>query len=115
MGPPDGMVMNGDQTQVDTQVTNESPAYVLEEENDEIWASLIPGNDVLQRIDFWKTTSVYRVGRNPGQNQIVFPGPKVSNQHCTISWDGQVTVTVHDTSTNGTYVSGFSWTIKRIY
>lgn len=91
-------------TQEDTQQVNESPAIPEEDEEKHLWGYLYPCNDVLQRIDFWRTNHVYQVGRNKSLNQVVLPGPKVSNAHCKIVWDGEVTITVQDTSTNGTFV-----------
>lgn len=43
-----------------------------------IWGFLQPCSVALQRIDFWKSVSVYDIGRNPDGNVIVLPGFKVS-------------------------------------
>ncbi|TFK74274.1 Pkinase-domain-containing protein [Pluteus cervinus] len=63
----------------------------------------------LLRIDFWKMNPKYKVGRNTEQNNVVFPGFKVSNLHCEVMWDGRDTdssVTVKDLSSNGTFING---------
>lgn len=75
-----------------------------------LWGALIPCNPQIARVDLWKIQTNYCVGRNPSGNQIVFPGPKISNFHCEIVWDGNdsqdAVVTVLDLSSNGTYISG---------
>ncbi|KAF9566802.1 Pkinase-domain-containing protein [Agrocybe pediades] len=75
-----------------------------------LWGYLLPCSASLTRIDFWRVHPTYCIGRNSNLNQVVLPGFKVSNQHCTIKWDGQEgihsTVTVLDLSSNGTFVNG---------
>ncbi|KXN90631.1 putative serine/threonine-protein kinase fhkC [Leucoagaricus sp. SymC.cos] len=74
-----------------------------------LWGALIPCNPEIARVDLWKLQTTYRVGRNPTGNQIVFPGPKISNYHCQIAWDSNdsqdAVVTVLDLSSNGTWIN----------
>ncbi|TFK54570.1 Pkinase-domain-containing protein [Heliocybe sulcata] len=80
--------------------------------DEHIWGFLQPCNPVLRRIDMWKAKPLYQFGRNAavGVNAVVFPGLKISNIHCTIEWDGmedpRSVVTVHDKSSNGTFING---------
>lgn len=99
-----------------------------------IWGFLQPLSPALKRIDFWKSLSVYDIGRNPDVNIIILPGLKISaygkkkkstspaappfhaqphythagSKHARISWDGQsnkhATVILQDLSSNGTFV-----------
>ncbi|EKM80931.1 hypothetical protein AGABI1DRAFT_37595 [Agaricus bisporus var. burnettii JB137-S8] len=75
-----------------------------------LWGALIPCNSQIARVDLWKIQAVYEVGRNPTSNQVVFPGPKISNFHCRLVWDRKDTrdsvVTVSDFSSNGTFING---------
>ncbi|KIM40164.1 hypothetical protein M413DRAFT_413516 [Hebeloma cylindrosporum] len=75
-----------------------------------LWGYLQPCSAALTRIDFWKIHPRYTIGRNTEINQVVLPGPKVSNQHCVITWDGKdsrsSTVVVLDLSSNGTFING---------
>ncbi len=43
-----------------------------------IWGYLQPCSVALTRIDFWRIHPRYTIGRNVDQNQVVLPGPKVS-------------------------------------
>ncbi|KDQ55702.1 hypothetical protein JAAARDRAFT_37119 [Jaapia argillacea MUCL 33604] len=74
-----------------------------------LWGYLQPCSPNIRRVDLWKIQPTYRVGRSVGSD-VIFPGLKVSNNHCTIHWDGKETknsvVTVHDHSSNGTFISG---------
>ncbi|MEE9236130.1 MAG: FHA domain-containing protein [Candidatus Acidoferrales bacterium] len=47
-----------------------------------------------------------RVGRHPGQNQVVLNDDEVSRLHARLTLDGQGNVRVEDSSFNGTYVNG---------
>ncbi|KAF7978410.1 hypothetical protein HWV62_821 [Athelia sp. TMB] len=101
-----------------------------------IWGFLQPLSPALKRIDFWKSLSVYDIGRNPDVNIIILPGLKISaygkkkkstspaappfhaqphythagSKHARISWDGQsnkhATVILQDLSSNGTFING---------
>ncbi|KAF8993679.1 kinase-like domain-containing protein [Cyathus striatus] len=74
-----------------------------------LWGYLQPCNAAVARMDFWKIHPEYKIGRN-STNTIVFPGLKISNHHCTVTWDGNEsngsTVIVRDYSSNGTYING---------
>ena len=92
--------------------------------DDHLWGYLIPHNPTLIRCDFFKIQARYRVGRRAVDNDLVFPGTKISaccthhalpavhscigNSHAIIHWDGtegpSSRVTVTDLSSNGTYV-----------
>ncbi|KAF8644791.1 hypothetical protein AX16_008253 [Volvariella volvacea WC 439] len=89
-----------------TQQTNEPDPSV----DAHLWGYLLPCSGSLTRIDFWKVHPRYTIGRNVQSNQVVLPGFKVSNSHCTITWDGKEdrdsSVLVHDLSSNGTYING---------
>ncbi|SJL18760.1 uncharacterized protein ARMOST_22360 [Armillaria ostoyae] len=72
----------------------------------DLWGSLHPCNATnLLRIDFFTINSLIKIGRNPLTNNIVLPGPRVSNRHCEIVWDHKTAV-VTDFSSNGTWVNG---------
>ncbi|KAJ3563307.1 hypothetical protein NP233_g9018 [Leucocoprinus birnbaumii] len=92
-----------------TQSTQDSSQQQNDLES-HLWGALIPCNPQIARVDLWKIQKSYRVGRHPTDSQIVFPGPKISNHHCDIVWDGNdshdAVVTVHDKSSNGTWIGG---------
>ncbi|KAL1741159.1 kinase-like domain-containing protein [Schizophyllum fasciatum] len=92
------------QTQQDSQESSQPGA------DDHLWGYLRPHNPRLARVDFWKIQSRYRLGRRANDNDLVFPGTKISQNHAIIHWDGnegrKSTVTVTDLSSNGTYVAG---------
>ncbi|EMD33747.1 hypothetical protein CERSUDRAFT_125997 [Gelatoporia subvermispora B] len=75
-----------------------------------LWGYLIPCNPSVHRIDFIKTRPQYTIGRNPDHSDCRLMGMKISNTHCRISWDGKedriAAITVHDLSSNGTFVNG---------
>ncbi|KAF8147709.1 kinase-like domain-containing protein [Crassisporium funariophilum] len=77
-----------------------------------LWGYLQPLNPALARLDFWKIRPRYTIGRAPASNDVVFPGPIISNEHCTLVWDGgenaQSTALIHDHSANGTFINGES-------
>lgn len=109
-----------------TQSTQEDNSQQQDDLERHLWGALIPCNSHIARVDLWKMQTTYCVGRNPQGNQIVFPGPKISqwsrslvlfyclqsvytgNFHCQMTWDGNDSqdsvVTVLDLSSNGTYV-----------
>jgi serine/threonine/tyrosine protein kinase RAD53 len=114
------------QTQSTQQLTQ--PVAPPLDRDAHLWGYLLPVNDKLTRIDFWREQRQYTVGRNTELNKIVFPGFKVSkclpillslkipsstivatgNRHCEITWSAEDTggtVLVLDLSSNGTYVS----------
>ncbi|KAG5653051.1 hypothetical protein H0H81_002568 [Sphagnurus paluster] len=100
----DGMEETQPQTQSTQQASQQPNAAV----DSHLWGYLQPCNAKITRIDFWKIHPRYNIGRNPA-NQVVLPGFKVSNQHCTITWDGSeenTNVVVHDLSSNGTFING---------
>ncbi|KAJ7587086.1 CAMK/RAD53 protein kinase [Mycena floridula] len=95
-------------TQPRTQSTQDS-SQILPSNDTHLWAYLMPVSHTLKRIDLWRGNLRYNVGRNQQNNQIVFPGLKISNNHCTIVWDNDEqnpTVVIHDKSTNGTFING---------
>ncbi|TFK83093.1 kinase-like protein [Polyporus arcularius HHB13444] len=102
---------DGAQTQQPTQSTQQASQdeVVLDEH---LWGYLIPCSANLRRIDFQKIKLTYRIGRNREEhkNDIILPGMKISNFHCTIEWDGDETaksaVKVTDLSSNGTFING---------
>ncbi|TFK25731.1 CAMK/RAD53 protein kinase [Coprinopsis marcescibilis] len=98
------------ETQTQTQSTQQSSQPEdLTSVDSHLWGYLQPVNNSLVRIDFWRAEPVYTIGRNIDCNKIIFPGFKVSNKHCTITWDGSDkdgSVVVHDLSSNGTFING---------
>ncbi|KAH9949119.1 kinase-like domain-containing protein [Amylocystis lapponica] len=106
---PDAMATDVDATQSTqaTQPTSQPQGEPVSETH--LWGSLMPCNPTLRRVDFAKMKNVYKVGRNQA-NDIIFPGMKISNMHCVISWDGveskDAAIRVTDTSSNGTYING---------
>ncbi|KAI5117858.1 hypothetical protein M0805_007701 [Coniferiporia weirii] len=95
-----------EQTQQATQSQEEEQQ---EPWNDHLWGFLRPTRPGLKRIDLWRVQATYTIGRS-SDNLIIFPNLKVSNKHCQISWDGNMskdaTVTVQDLSSNGTFING---------
>ncbi|KAI0699880.1 kinase-like domain-containing protein [Cerioporus squamosus] len=102
---------DGAQTQQQTQSTQQASQdeVVLDEH---LWGYLIPCSANLRRIDLQKIKATYRIGRNREEhkNDIILPGMKISNFHCTIEWDGDESaksaVKVTDLSSNGTFING---------
>ncbi|KAK7677517.1 hypothetical protein QCA50_019523 [Cerrena zonata] len=79
----------------------------------ELWGFLIPCNQTMARIDFFRKAPLVRLGRNGSKdvgNHVVLPGLKISNKHCEIKWDGndsrKAIITVADYSSNGTFING---------
>ncbi|KZT29093.1 kinase-like protein, partial [Neolentinus lepideus HHB14362 ss-1] len=114
--PSDDVVSMDDvieSTQEATQSTQQaSQSQPQDSQADQhLWGFLQPCNPALRRIDMWKVKPTYQFGRNTNTgNTVVFPGLKISNVHCTIEWDGREdphsVVTVHDKSSNGTFING---------
>ncbi|GLB37085.1 putative forkhead associated domain containing protein [Lyophyllum shimeji] len=108
----DNLMLNDDgmeETQQQTQSTQQASQQSNPTVDSHLWGYLQPCSPALTRIDFWKIHPRYTIGRNTEQNQIVLPGFKVSNLHCTITWDGSdvgQNVVVHDLSSNGTFING---------
>ncbi|KAJ2931453.1 hypothetical protein H1R20_g5592, partial [Candolleomyces eurysporus] len=95
------------QTQSTQQLTQ--PVVPPADRDSHLWGYLQPVNDKLSRIDFWREQRQYTIGRNTELNKIVFPGFKVSNRHCEITWSAEDTggtVLVLDLSSNGTFING---------
>ncbi|EAU91637.1 CAMK/RAD53 protein kinase [Coprinopsis cinerea okayama7 len=93
-------------TQEASQSQSQSPGQAVDAH---LWGYLQPVNDKLIRIDFWRAEPSYTIGRNTTCNRIIFPGFKVSNKHCTITWNGSDSngsVVVLDLSSNGTFING---------
>ncbi|KAH9485365.1 Serine/threonine-protein kinase cds1 [Psilocybe cubensis] len=89
-----------------TQQASQPPPVAFDSH---LWGFLQPCSAALTRIDFWKLNPRYTIGRNTETNQVVLPGYKVSNTHCTITWDGKdvgSTIIVTDLSSNGTFING---------
>ncbi|KAI1787438.1 Pkinase-domain-containing protein [Ganoderma leucocontextum] len=102
---------DGAQTQQQTQSTQQA-SQTDYADNTHLWGYLIPCSANLRRIDFQKIKPSYRIGRNREgtKNDIIFPGMKISNFHCTIEWDTDETLSsaikVADMSSNGTFING---------
>ncbi|THH00325.1 hypothetical protein EW145_g7096, partial [Phellinidium pouzarii] len=99
-----------EQTQQATQSQSQSQEDEKEPWNSHIWGFLKPTRPGVKRIDLWRVHATYTIGRS-SENTIIFPNLKVSNKHCHITWDGNMSrdavVTVHDMSSNGTYINGY--------
>ncbi|KIP06125.1 hypothetical protein PHLGIDRAFT_107386 [Phlebiopsis gigantea 11061_1 CR5-6] len=100
-------------TQEETQPTQISESSSQRPADTHLWGYLIPCSAQQRRIDFHRDKKAYRVGRNRDErqgNDHVLTGMKISNQHCEIKWDGREektsTITVHDNSSNGTFING---------
>lgn len=82
MQPPNDNedAMMGEEEYESTQQTQSTQplSQVPQGIDSHIWGFLQPCSVALQRIDFWKSVSVYDIGRNPDGNVIVLPGFKVS-------------------------------------
>ncbi|KAI0338234.1 kinase-like protein [Trametopsis cervina] len=105
-----GATQSTQQTQQATQMSSQDQQVSVDSH---LWGFLIPCSPELIRVDFSRMRPTYKVGRNENPafgNDLILPGMKISNQHCTISWDGQdkrnATVSVLDMSSNGTYING---------
>ncbi|KAI0088050.1 kinase-like domain-containing protein [Irpex rosettiformis] len=105
-----GATQSTQETQQATQLASQETPNSLDAH---LWGFLIPCSPTLIRIDFSRVRPTYKIGRNPGPsfgNDLIFPGMKISNQHATISWDGQdkrtAAVMVLDMSSNGTFING---------
>ncbi|KAH8116604.1 Pkinase-domain-containing protein [Phellopilus nigrolimitatus] len=97
-------------TQATQQATQSQGIDEPEVWNEHIWGFLKPTRPDLNRYDLWKMNPSITVGRS-SDNYVVLPNLKISNRHCTITWDGNETkkasVTVHDLSSNGTFINGY--------
>jgi serine/threonine/tyrosine protein kinase RAD53 len=60
-----------------TQSTQQASQH-QEDLESHLWGALMPCNTQITRVDLWKIQASYSVGRNPTGNQVVFPGPKIS-------------------------------------
>ncbi|KIY67911.1 Pkinase-domain-containing protein [Cylindrobasidium torrendii FP15055 ss-10] len=91
----------------DTQPNSQVQASVPDKD---LWGLLQPCHRNNRPIHLRRTFRIYKVGRNKVGNQIILPSTKISNKHCTITWDGELSssasVIVQDMSTNGTFVNG---------
>ncbi|KAG6832035.1 hypothetical protein H0H87_003016 [Tephrocybe sp. NHM501043] len=96
------------ETQQQTQPTQQSSQHAGEDMNGHLWGYLQPCGSGLTRIDFWRITPRYKLGRSKELNDCVLPGPKISNQHCVITWEGEnaANAVVIDKSSNGTFING---------
>lgn len=96
-----------EQTQEATQ-SQSQPQSQEDAWSSELWGFLRAHRSGNERIDFYRNQPEYTVGRS-SENNIIFADLKISNKHCRITWDKRTArdslVTVHDTSSNGTYVS----------
>lgn len=108
----DGMYTDdaNDDSQEQTQPTQQASQPLNTALDEHLWGYLQPCSSALTRIDFWKIRPRYTIGRNIQENQVVLPGFKISNLHCTMTWDGKEThpsdVVVLDLSSNGTFING---------
>jgi len=108
----DGMYTDdaNEDSQEQTQSTQQASQPVNTDLDGHLWGYLQPCSSALTRIDFWKIHPRYTIGRNIQENQVVLPGFKISNLHCTITWDGKDShpsnVVVLDLSSNGTFING---------
>ncbi|RDB16782.1 putative serine/threonine-protein kinase fhkC [Hypsizygus marmoreus] len=97
-----------DDSQQQTQSTQQASQQSSAAMDAHLWGYLQPCNSAVTRIDFWKISPRVTIGRNTEHNMVVLPGPKVSNFHCTITWDGSedhMNVVVCDLSSNGTFIN----------
>ncbi|KAG8901876.1 hypothetical protein FRC01_009723, partial [Tulasnella sp. 417] len=74
-----------------------------------LWGKLVPCNSAMETIDLRVEQTQYTVGR-ASDAHIQIGHPKISSRHCELRLvynpNNTTTVTVVDTSTNGTYVNG---------
>ncbi|KAF5337643.1 hypothetical protein D9758_013031 [Tetrapyrgos nigripes] len=95
----------------ETQEVEEEGPQSQDNKNLNLWGYLMPCNPLsgLERITFEKGQVLFKIGRDT-KNDWQFPGFKISNQHCSIQYDGSKRdhecVIVIDNSTNGTYING---------
>lgn len=75
----EGMDGGLEQTQQTQQATQPLyPSQLVNKVDAHLWGFLQPCSAALSRIDFWKASTVYDIGRNREGNNIVLPGFKVS-------------------------------------
>ncbi|KAJ7248921.1 kinase-like domain-containing protein [Mycena rebaudengoi] len=76
----------------------------------ELWGYLSPClSRSINRVDLHRDSLEVTVGRSPN-NQVMFPGLKISNYHAVIQWNGleyaDSVITIEDKSSNGTFING---------
>ncbi|KAJ3713129.1 kinase-like domain-containing protein [Lentinula raphanica] len=98
------------ETQEVKQTQQATQSQYGREIDENVWASFCSLVKEVKQIDLLKPQLTYHVGRNTSQNDIVFPGFKISNKHAEITWDGRETkdsiITLKDLSSNGTFING---------
>ncbi|KAJ7449655.1 kinase-like domain-containing protein [Mycena latifolia] len=86
--------------------------YEDQEINSHLWAYLVPigSNSRVLRIDFWRLTPKYVLGRDPASSQVILPGAHISGTHAHIIWNRESgkdsVIKLQDTSSNGTWING---------
>ena len=103
----DSDAQEGD-TQQSTQQTQAANTQTPQSQVDShLWGFLQPCNVNVPRIDFFRQSITYKIGRNKS-NDVQLQGMKVSGAHCTFTWDERdardSVVTLTDLSSNGTWV-----------
>lgn len=92
-------------SQFEQQTQQASQSQVVPEAwDDKLWGVLVPLHHSLPRIGLEKKNKTVSIGRSH-DNDVELKSLKISNKHCTLTWDGTKSVLVRDTSTNGTWVS----------
>ncbi|KAG6917818.1 hypothetical protein DXG01_000878 [Tephrocybe rancida] len=66
------------ETQQQTQSTQQSSQQAGDDMNGHLWGYLQPCGGGLTRIDFWRMTPRYKLGRSKELNDCVLPGPKIN-------------------------------------
>ncbi|KAG6862270.1 hypothetical protein C0995_002201 [Termitomyces sp. Mi166 len=67
------------ETQQQTQSTQQASQQAGIDVNGHLWGYLQPCSSDLTRIDFWKVTPRYKLGRSKDLNDCVLPGAKATN------------------------------------
>lgn len=93
------------QTQLSTQQYSQAAEH--QDPSGHLWGFLLPCSPRLKQLEFWRSQPSYTIGRGH-DNAIRLPGPRISNKHCIVRWDGgdANSVVVTDVSTNGTFING---------
>ncbi|KAJ7797554.1 kinase-like domain-containing protein [Mycena olivaceomarginata] len=97
-----------EQTQEDPVIQTQPDSQSTVEDESELWGRLTPClSQTIAPVTLVKTKPEVTFGRN-SDNEVIFPGFKISNFHAIIVWNGlenaASVITILDKSSNGTFV-----------
>ncbi|KAJ7879529.1 kinase-like domain-containing protein [Mycena olivaceomarginata] len=99
-----------EQTQEDPVIQTQPDSQSTVEDESELWGRLTPClSQTIAPVTLVKTKPEVTFGRN-SDNEVIFPGFKISNFHAIIVWNGlenaASVITILDKSSNGTFING---------